>query len=126
MIERHWNRGMSMETAGGKPTSRVARSRDNPTGAASLQINEGLSGRDPRNLNPAEKGGVRNWMAGMLKGGSLGIYGDFLFLRGDATRTKPVASIMGPVIGLASRCSTSPRATSQALQGRTPTLALSW
>lgn len=101
MIERHWNRGMSMETAGGKAAyiaSLVAATT--LLGAASLQINEVLSGRDPRNLNPAEKGGVRNWMQAMLKGGSLGIYGDFLFSEATQHGQSPVASIMGPVIGL--------------------------
>lgn len=101
MIERHWNRGMSMDTAGGKAAyiaSLVAATT--LLGAASLQINEVLSGRDPRNLNPAEKGGVRNWMQAMLKGGSLGIYGDFLFSEATQHGQSPVAALMGPMIGL--------------------------
>lgn len=101
MLTRHWMRGMDMETAGGKAgyiASLVAATTI--MGAASLEINEVLSGRDPRNLNPAEKGGVRNWIQAMLKGGSLGIYGDFLFSEATQHGQSPVASFMGPVVGM--------------------------
>ncbi len=101
MLTRHWMRGMDMETGGGKAAyiaSLVAATTI--MGAASLQINEVLSGRDPRNLNPAEKGGVRNWVQAMLKGGSLGIYGDFLFSESTQHGQSPVASFMGPVVGM--------------------------
>lgn len=101
MITRHWQRGMSLPNAGGR-AAYIATLIAGTTiaGVASMQVNELLSGRDPRNLNPAEKGGTRNWMAALLKGGSLGIYGDLLF--SDTTRYggSPVASLMGPVIGL--------------------------
>lgn len=101
MIERHFMRGMGMETAGGKAAyiaSLVAGTT--VLGAAALQINEVLMGRDPRNMNPAEKGGVRNWIQAMLKGGSLGIYGDFLFSEQTQHGGSPVASLLGPVIGM--------------------------
>lgn len=100
MIARHWDRGMSLPNAGGKAAYLATLiAATTVLGAASLEVNEVLSGRDPRNLNPAEKGGARNWIQAMLKGGSLGIYGDFLF--SDATQhgQSPVASFMGPVIG---------------------------
>lgn len=100
MIARHWMRGMDHDTTRGKVFyigSLVAATT--VLGAMSMQINEVLSGRDPRNLNPLE-GGARNWIQAMLKGGSLGIYGDFLF--SDATQhgQSPVASVLGPVISL--------------------------
>lgn len=101
MLTRHWMRGMDMETSGGKAAyiaSLVAATT--VIGAASLEINEVVSGRDPRNLNPAEKGGVRDWLAAMLKGGSLGIYGDFLFSEATQHGQSPVASFMGPVVGM--------------------------
>jgi hypothetical protein len=100
MIERHFERGMSLPTVGGRAKYLAALiAATTVAGVASLQVNELLNGRDPRNMNPFEKGGVRNWIAAMLKGGSLGIYGDFLF--SDATQhgQSPVASFMGPVIG---------------------------
>lgn len=101
MLTRHWSRGMDMDTHGGR-AAYIATLIAGTTvmGAASLQINELLNGRDPRNLNPAEKGGVRNWIQAMLKGGSLGIYGDFLFSDASQTGQSPVASFMGPVVGL--------------------------
>lgn len=102
MISRHWMRGMDQETAGGKAAylaSLVAATTI--MGAVSMQINEVLSGRDPRNLDPTEKGGARGWIAAMLKGGSLGLYGDFLFSQASQHGQSPVASIMGPVIGTA-------------------------
>jgi hypothetical protein len=101
MLTRHWMRGMNMETSGGK-AAYIASLMAGTTmlGAAALQINEVLSGRDPRNMNPAEKGGVRNWIQAMMKGGSLGIYGDFLFSESTQHGQSPVASVMGPVIGM--------------------------
>lgn len=101
MLTRHWMRGMDMETTGGK-AAYIASLVASTTlmGAASMQINEVLNGRDPRNLNPAEKGGARNWIAAMLKGGSFGIYGDFLFSEATQHGQSPVAALMGPVIGL--------------------------
>jgi hypothetical protein len=103
MIARHWMRGMGMETAGGK-AGYIASLVVGTTvlGAASQTINDLLQGKNPRNYNPFEgEYGARNWMAAMLKGGSLGIYGDFLF--SGATQhgnTGPIASLLGPVAGL--------------------------
>lgn len=102
MIARHWERGMSLPTLGGKAKyigTLVAATT--VAGVVSLQISELLSGRDPRNMNPFEKGGVRNWIAAMLKGGSMGIYGDFLFSESTQHGQSPVASVMGPAIGTA-------------------------
>ncbi len=102
MIARHWERGMSLPTLGGKAKYiGTLMAATTVAGVVSLQINELLNGRDPRNLNPFEKGGVRNWIAAMLKGGSLGIYGDFLFSESTQHGQSPVASVMGPVIGTA-------------------------
>lgn len=68
-------------------------------GAVSLEINDILSGRDPRNLNPAEKFGMRNWIAALMKGGALGVYGDFLFDEAGASGRSPVETMAGPVLG---------------------------
>lgn len=101
MLTRHWMRGMDQETAGGKAAYIASlMAATTVMGAVALQVNEVLSGRDPRNLNPAEKGGVRNWIQAMLKGGSLGIYGDFLFSEQTQHGGSPVASVLGPVIGM--------------------------
>lgn len=100
MIMRHWERGMSMPNTGGKAAYLATlMAATTVMGMASLQVSELLAGRDPRNMNPIAKGGVRNWIAAMLKGGSLGIYGDFLF--SDATQHggSPLATLEGPVLG---------------------------
>jgi hypothetical protein len=102
MIRRHWMRGYGMETAGGK-AAYIASLVIGTTllGAVSQTVNDLLQGKNPRNYNPAEEFGWRNWMAAFLKGGSLGIYGDFLF--SGATnhgQQGPIASLLGPVAGL--------------------------
>lgn len=100
MISRHWMRGMDMETAGGKARYiGMLVAGTTVLGAAAIQINEVLSGRDPRNLNPLD-GGARNWIHAMLKGGSLGIYGDFLFSESTQYGQSPFAAVLGPVLGM--------------------------
>ena len=102
MIRRHWMRGYGMETAGGKAgyiASLVVATT--LLGAVSQTVNDLLQGKDPRNYNVNEEYGWRNWMAAFLKGGSLGIYGDFLF--SGATnhgQQGPIAALLGPVAGL--------------------------
>ena len=103
MISRHFMRGMSMDTAGGKALylgSLIAGTTI--LGAVSQSVNDLLSGKDLRNYNPFEgERGARNWMAAFLKGGSLGLYGDFLF--SGATQNNqagPIAAALGPVAGL--------------------------
>jgi len=101
MIQRHWNRGMSMPNAGGRAAYLATlMAATTVLGAASMQVSEVLNGRDPRSLNPSDKGGTRNWIQAMLKGGSLGIYGDFLFSDASQYGQSPVASFMGPVVGM--------------------------
>jgi vacuolar-type H+-ATPase subunit E/Vma4 len=103
MISRHFMRGMNMETAGGKALylgSLIAGTTI--LGAVSQSVNDLLSGKDVRNYNPFEgEHGAKNWMAAFLKGGSLGLYGDFLF--SGATQNNqagPIAALLGPVAGL--------------------------
>lgn len=102
MIQRHWERGMSLPNAGGRAAYLATlMAATTVAGMVSLQIGEVLQGRDPRNMNLAKKGGVRNWIAAMLKGGSLGIYGDFLFSEASQHGSSPLATLTGPVIGSA-------------------------
>lgn len=101
MIERHWQRGMSLPTRGGRAAYiATLLAATTVLGMASLQVSELLAGRDPRNMNPFAKGGTRNWIAAMLKGGSLGIYGDFLFSGQSQHGSSPLATLTGPVLGL--------------------------
>lgn len=101
MITRHVRRGLSGNAGNRAVYLASLMAATTVLGVMSMQVNEVLSGRDPRNLNPLEKGGTRGWIAGMLKGGSLGLYGDFLF--GEASRygQTPIAAALGPTVGLA-------------------------
>ena len=103
MISRHFMRGMNMETTGGKAMylgSLIAGTTI--LGAVSQSINDLLSGKDVRNYNPVQgEHGVKNWMAAFLKGGSLGLYGDFLFSGAtQANQAGPIAALLGPTAGL--------------------------
>lgn len=99
MIERHWARGMSYENAGGR-AAYIATLLAATTvfGMASLQVDQVLQGKDPRDMNLGDKGGIRNWLAAALKGGSLGIYGDLLFSDTTQHGNSPLASVTGPVL----------------------------
>lgn len=66
-------------------------------GAIALEVNDVLSGRDPRTLNPLDDKGPRNLIAAILKGGAFGIYGDFLFEEAGANGRSPVETLAGPV-----------------------------
>jgi hypothetical protein len=104
MISRHWMRGSNMETAGGKAMylgSLIVGTT--VLGAVSQSINDMLSGKDVRNYNPFNgEHGTKNWIAAFLKGGSLGLYGDFLFSGAtQANQAGPIAALLGPVAGLA-------------------------
>jgi hypothetical protein len=102
VVYRHWSRALAQESNAGK-LGYVAALIASTTllGAFAMQVKEIIAGRDPRNLNPAEEFGVRNWVQAFLQGGSFGIYGDFLFSGTTRHETSPVAAFLGPVIALA-------------------------
>jgi hypothetical protein len=98
MIARHWKRGMSMPNRGGRAAYLgTLLAATTVLGMASLQVNELLQGRDPRRM--VGDGAGRNWLAAMLKGGSLGLYGDFLFSENTQQGRGQIASLAGPVAG---------------------------
>lgn len=67
-------------------------------GGMLIQVQELLNGKDPRPMD-----NWKFWLAAFLKGGSLGLYGDFLFSQAGTTRygTGPLEAIAGPTIGAA-------------------------
>jgi hypothetical protein len=101
MINRHWVRGMSQPNTGGRiGYLGTLIAATTAIGMVSLQVSQVLAGKDPRNMDVTEGwDGVRNWIAALLKGGSLGIYGDFLFSETSSTGRSITAQIAGPVIG---------------------------
>lgn len=71
-------------------------------GAMMIQVQEILNGRDPRPMFTDD--GLPSWKfwgASFLKGGSLGLYGDFLFSQTGTTRmgSGPLEAVAGPTIG---------------------------
>lgn len=61
-----------------------------------------LNGRDPGAINPDSAEGRRNITAGLMRGGGLGFFGDFLFANADpgARNQSLGASALGPVPSL--------------------------
>lgn len=102
MVLRHWERGMSGPDARSRAGYLAAVVASTTVlGMAALQVDELLKGRDPINMNPFEgKAGGRNWVRALLKGGSLGLYGDFLLSEQTQHGQSPTAAMLGPVVGL--------------------------
>jgi hypothetical protein len=63
-------------------------------GAVALQLSEVASGRDPQDMTT---GGF--WARSFLKGGALGIYGDFLFADWTKYGTSIGGTLGGPIVG---------------------------
>ena len=91
--------GMSRPTTGGriKFLSSILLMQT-MAGAMMLQTQSLLSGQDPRPMND-----WKFWLASFIKGGSLGIYGDFLYSQSGTTRygSGPLEVLAGPTIGAA-------------------------
>jgi hypothetical protein len=73
-------------------------------GAMMLQTQSLLSGQDPRPMDD-----WKFWLAAFIKGGSLGIYGDFLYSQSGTTRygSGPLEVLAGPTIGDAATAATA-------------------
>jgi hypothetical protein len=65
-------------------------------GAFAIQMNSLLSGNDPQDMFTG-----RFWLQSILKGGSFGIYGDFLFQDHTQYGSSIAATLGGPVLGFA-------------------------
>ena len=73
-------------------------------GAMMLQTQSLLSGEDPRPMDE-----LKFWLAAAVKGGSFGIYGDFLYSQSATTRygSGPLEVLAGPTIGSAATAVTA-------------------
>ncbi|SWK16564.1 Uncharacterised protein [Klebsiella pneumoniae] len=99
VVLRHWTRAMGMPSAGGRAAYIAAfLASTTMLGALSQQLNDLASGRNPREMTGKDAG--KFWLGALLKGGGLGLYGDFLL--SDHTRNGggALASMLGPVAGL--------------------------
>lgn len=95
LITRHWARGFSQGTAGGR-AAYIASLIAGTTvlGAAAQQIAQVTQGKDPQDMTKGK------FLAqALMKGGSLGVYGDFLFNTNTAGGNTPLGTLSGPVAG---------------------------
>ena len=96
-FERILDVGLSRPTTGGKAAFlMMVPVLQTLAGGMLIQVQELLGGKDPRPMDD-----WKFWAAAFLKGGSLGLYGDFLFSQSGTTRygTGPLEAIAGPTIG---------------------------
>lgn len=103
MIARHWERAIKLNknTRGKVGYIAALVAMQTLMGAVAMQINEIVSGRNPRNLNPFEgEYGTQNLLAAVLKGGALSLYGDFLFADTNTYGRTLAAALGGPGLGL--------------------------
>lgn len=101
MMMRHWQRAMGMYSGARGRAGYIATlvAAQTVMGAVAMEVNDILSGKDPRNLDPTETNGLKNWLAAALKGGSLGLYGDFLFAETTQYGQSLLGALAGPAAG---------------------------
>lgn len=121
-FEKMWQIATSRPTTGG----RIGYATMLPVmmtmaGAMMIQVQELLAGRDPRPMAD-----WKFWGAAFMKGGTLGLYGDFLFSGAGTTRygSGPLEAVAGPTIGAAATLAAfAAKAPGQIAEGKEPQLA---
>lgn len=102
MAMRHWERAMAQPGWGKARYIASLVATTTVLGAISLQLGEIVAGRDPRDMTDDGTLGVpglRFGIASMLKGGALGLYGDFLFSDQTQGGSDALIAILGPLAG---------------------------
>jgi hypothetical protein len=101
MLMRHWQRGTGLysSTAGKAGYLATLIAAQTVMGAIAMEINDIVSGRNPRQLFGEGENVGKNWLAAVLKGGSLGLYGDFLFAQTTDYGRSLLGAVAGPVAG---------------------------
>jgi hypothetical protein len=101
MMMRHWQRGLGLysTTRGKAGYLGVLLASQTVMGALAMELNDILSGRNPRPLFGDDERLGRNWLAAVLKGGSLGLYGDFLFADSTDYGRSLLGAVAGPAAG---------------------------
>lgn len=102
MMMRHGKRAMAQDGWGKAGYMAALMASTTVLGGMAIQLGEIVAGRDPKNIvDDGALGvpGLRFGMAAFLKGGSLGMYGDFLFSDTTQAGTSAVVSFLGPIAG---------------------------
>lgn len=102
MIMRHGARGMSQEGWGKAGYLAALVASTTVLGGMAIQLGEVAAGRDPKDITDDKKWGVpglRFGLASFLKGGAMGLYGDFLFSDTSQGGSSPLAALGGPIAG---------------------------
>ena len=102
MIMRHGARGMAQEGWGKAGYLAALVASTTVLGGMAIQLGEIAAGRDPKDITDDKTLGVpglRFGMASFLKGGAMGLYGDFLFSDTSQGGSSPLAAIGGPIAG---------------------------
>lgn len=95
MLMRHWRRGMALPSRGGKAAYIAGLvAGTSILGGLAVQIQSLLAGKDPEDMTDPRFG-----VKAMLKGGSLGVYGDFLFSQTNSYNKSALGMLSGPMIG---------------------------
>ncbi|AHF74475.1 hypothetical protein SOPEG_2966 [Candidatus Sodalis pierantonius str. SOPE] len=99
VMMRHWSRALNMPSAGGRAAYLAAfLASTTVLGAMSQQISEVIAGRNPRDMTGDKA--LKFWLDAFLKGGGLGLYGDFLLSDHTRYSSGALASMLGPVAGV--------------------------
>lgn len=102
MIMRHGARGMAQEGWGKAGYLAALVASTTVLGGMAIQLGEIAAGRDPKDITDDKKWGVpglRFGLAAFLKGGAMGLYGDFLFSDTSQGGSSPLAALGGPIAG---------------------------
>ncbi|WP_443692009.1 hypothetical protein ACRZ5O_22535 [Pseudomonas protegens] len=102
MMMRHARRGMAQEGWGKAGYLAALTATTTVLGGMAIQLGELAMGRDPKDITSDKKWGVPGLQFGLaafLKGGSLGLYGDFIFSDTSQGGSSPLAAIGGPIAG---------------------------
>lgn len=102
MMMRHIQRGMAQEGWGKAGYLAALVASTTVLGGMAIQLGEVAAGRDPKDITDDKKWGVpglRFGLASFLKGGAMGLYGDFLFSDTSQGGSSPLAALGGPIAG---------------------------
>ena len=102
MMMRHGARGMAQEGWGKAGYLAALVASTTVLGGMAIQLGEIAAGRDPKDITDDKKWGIpglRFGLASFLKGGAMGLYGDFLFSDTSQGGSSPLAALGGPIAG---------------------------